>query len=126
MTGHFTSYKPRTDRELATHAVGRVAAAPDLDDAFARRFQVSVRFSMPDAAARLRLWTESFHGLPIASDVEFRAVAARHELAGGAIINVLRHAALMAAARHPPNVRANDIIEGVRQELRKDGRSIEG
>ena len=105
---------------LATNQQGH------LDEAFSRRFQASVRFGMPDAAGRLRLWQDSFAGLPLAPDVAFDSLAERHELTGGAIINVLRYAALMAARRRPAQVQAGDLAEGVRQELRKDGRNLAG
>jgi hypothetical protein len=97
-----------------------------LDEAFARRFQASVRFPMPDAAERLRLWQDSFAGkaIRLAPDVDFQALADGHELAGGAIINVLRHACLLALARSPPVVRASDVLDGVRRELQKEGRYL--
>jgi AAA+ superfamily predicted ATPase len=97
-----------------------------LDEAFARRFQSSIRFPIPDAAARLRLWTESFasQGFALAPDVNFQDLADRHEVAGGAIINVLRHACLMAVERDPPMVHTRDLMDGVRRELQKDGRYL--
>jgi SpoVK/Ycf46/Vps4 family AAA+-type ATPase len=95
-----------------------------LDEAFARRFQASIRFPMPDAAQRLRLWRESFEsgGFTLAPDVDFGALARAHELAGGGIINVLRAACLLAAQRQPPTVTGSDLLEAVRRELQKDGR----
>jgi hypothetical protein len=97
-----------------------------LDEAFARRFQSSIRFPMPDPEQRLRLWRESFasDGFDLDRDVDFEALAKRYELAGGAIINVLRYACLMAVERHPPIVHAHDLLTGVRREMQKDGRFI--
>lgn len=97
-----------------------------MDEAFSRRFQSSIQFPMPDAAARLRLWRESFAspGFDLAEDIDFNALAERHELAGGAIINVLRHGALMAVKRQPPVVHAHDLLDGIRLELQKDGRYL--
>lgn len=97
-----------------------------LDQAFARRFQTSIRFPMPDRAARLRLWRDSFRGdgFALAAEVDFEGLAQRYELAGGAIINVLRYACLMAVERDPPVIEAADIAEGVRLELQKDGHYV--
>lgn len=97
-----------------------------LDEAFSRCFQCAVHFPMPDAASRLRLWRESFSspGFQLAPDVDFKALAERYELAGGAIINVLRHAALMAAQHAPAIVHAHDLLDGIRLELQKDGRYL--
>ncbi len=97
-----------------------------MDEAFARRFQSTIHFPMPDAAARLRLWQDSFSGdgFTLAPDVKFETLAERHELAGGAIINVLRYACLMAVQRRPPTVQAHDLADGVRRELQKEGRYL--
>ena len=94
--------------------------------AFARRFQTSIRFPMPDPEQRLRLWRESFEseGFGIASEVDFQAIATRYELAGGAIINVLRYACLMAVERDPPVVQPHDLFDGIRRELQKDGHYV--
>ena len=97
-----------------------------LDEAFARRFQSSIHFGVPNADARLRLWRECFasDGFALADDVKFEVLADKYELTGGAIINVLRHAALKAVQRDPPTVTAQDLLEGVRRELRKDRRYV--
>ncbi|OYY71796.1 ATP-binding protein [Sphingomonas sp. 28-63-12] len=105
---------------LATNQHGYV------DEAFSRRFQASIRFAMPDAKARRQLWQGSFEsqGFALAPDVDFAALAEKYELAGGAIINVLRHACLMAIQRTPPIVHAHDLLDGIRRELQKDGHYI--
>jgi hypothetical protein len=97
-----------------------------LDEAFARRFQSTIMFPMPDIASRQRLWRETFasHGFTLAPDIDFAALASRYELAGGAIINVLRHASLMAVQRDPATVQLHDIIDGIRLEMQKDGRYL--
>lgn len=97
-----------------------------MDEAFTRRFQSSIAFPMPDALARERLWRETFasRGFTLSPEIDFRELAARHELAGGAIINVLRFAALMAVKRDPARVELQDLIDGVRLEMQKDGRYL--
>lgn len=97
-----------------------------LDAAFARRFQSIILFPLPDAVCRLRLWRETFcgDGFTLAEDIDFPAIASTYPLAGGAIINVLRHAGLMAAPRDPPVVLRSDILEAIRLEMKKDGRHV--
>ncbi len=63
-------------------------------------------------------------GLPAGARRRFQGLAERYELAGGAIINVLRHAALMAAQHAPAIVHAHDLLDGIRLELQKDGRYL--
>ncbi len=94
-----------------------------MDEAFARRFQASVLFPMPDADARQRLWESMFRNgkIRLAPDIDFHALASRHELAGGAILNVLRHACILAVVRDRPVVQLADITDGIRREMQKDG-----
>ncbi len=99
-----------------------------VDEAVAQRFQNSICFPTPDAAARRRLWEENFTNasFALASDVDFTAIAEAHKLAGGAIINVLRHACLKAVQRSPAIVEAHDLLEGIKRELREEGRYANG
>jgi hypothetical protein len=97
-----------------------------VDEAFARRFQSSIRFPMPDAASRLRLWQDCLENahFRLANDVALAELADKYELAGGAIINVLRYASLMAVERKPPVIHAHDLLDGIRRELQKDGHYV--
>lgn len=97
-----------------------------MDEAFARRFQSTILFPMPDAPSRLRLWRDMFETgrFALAPDVDFETLATDHELAGGAIVNVLRHACLLAVSRKPQRVELADIMSGIREELRKEGRYL--
>jgi SpoVK/Ycf46/Vps4 family AAA+-type ATPase len=93
-----------------------------MDEAFVRRFQSAILFQLPDAEQRYRLWRGMFPAGPVKADpqIDFQEVAAAYELSAGNIANVLRHAALMAAARHPPAVMLADIERFVQGELRKN------
>jgi hypothetical protein len=99
-----------------------------LDEAFARRFQSAIHFPMPDADSRQRLWQDSFSGkgFSLSPKIDFADLAERFELAGGSIINVLRYAALMAVQRRPPVIEPHDLLDGIRAELYKNGRSFGG
>jgi len=103
---------------LATNFKGNI------DEAFTRRFQSMVYFPMPNAEQRLRLWKEAFSGqLPLAEGIDWENIAQIYELSGGAIINVLRHCALVAVQRQPAVVTEEVVHKGVRRELRKEGKS---
>jgi hypothetical protein len=97
-----------------------------LDEAFARRFQSMIHFPMPGPELRLRLWRDNFEDkpYPLAADVDLETLAREHELAGGSIVNVLRHACLKAVVRKPPEIRGHDLFQGIRRELHKEGRSL--
>lgn len=97
----------------------------NIDDAFARRFQSLVHFSMPDVDERGRLWRSALNDkCKINDDVCFHRLAERYELSGGAIINVIRYGALSALRRDSDTICQNDLVIGVAKELRKEGKTL--
>ena len=100
----------------------------NIDDAFTRRFQSVVYFPMPSPAQRIQLWINAFAPpLPVATDIDWSLIAERYEMAGGAIINVLRYCALAVVRRQQqaPDavITQDDIVRGILRELRKEGKS---
>jgi len=95
-----------------------------IDEAFSRRFQSIIHFSMPDYAQRLRLWEDNFTDKPyrLPANVNIAALARDHEISGGNIVNVLRYACLKAVARGSESLRLEDIVQAVRNERHKEGR----
>jgi hypothetical protein len=95
----------------------------NIDEAFARRFQSVLYFPMPAVQERLRLWQGAFAPpCRLDANCSFARLAEEFELSGGSIINVLRYAALLAVRRGEPEIRLDDIRQGVRREFRKEGR----
>jgi SpoVK/Ycf46/Vps4 family AAA+-type ATPase len=96
----------------------------NIDEAFARRFQSAIYFSMPDAEQRLLLWQRVFQDpARIGPDVKFDALADTYELSGGAIANVARYAAVQAARTGRATVSQHDLLMGITKELIKEGRT---
>jgi AAA+ superfamily predicted ATPase len=96
----------------------------NIDAAFMRRFQSLVHFPVPDPPQRLRLWRQAFERAPIAENVNFNAVAKEYKISGGMIINVLRFCALSAVTREEPMIYMEDVIEGIKAEFYKEGKTI--
>lgn len=73
--------------------------AANFDPAFERRIRTHVRFEMPGAEERERIWQVQIHPrkTPIAADVDFRALAERFPMSGGDIKNAVLKAAAAAA-----------------------------
>jgi SpoVK/Ycf46/Vps4 family AAA+-type ATPase len=96
----------------------------NIDEAFARRFQSVVYFPEPDAEERLELWQKTLglnhHSL---DETAVRQIASKYRLTGGAIINVLRYAAVHALKRGKDRIAENDLIKGISRELVKEGRT---
>jgi SpoVK/Ycf46/Vps4 family AAA+-type ATPase len=98
----------------------------NLDEAFSRRFESMVPFPIPNEEQRLRLWRDNFEDkpYPLAKDVDLKKLARDHELSGGSIVNVLRYACLKAVGRPEQTIWQEDLVTGVRREMRKDGRFV--
>jgi hypothetical protein len=97
----------------------------NIDEAFARRFQSMVYFPMPRYEERLRLWRQAFARSDLLDEsVDLGPIAHEFELSGASIANVLRYATLMALRRGRRAAGTEDIREGIRRELRKDGKVV--
>lgn len=74
--------------------------AAHFDPAFERRIRTHVRFVMPGAEERERIWQVQIHPrkTPLARDVNFRSLAQKYETSGGDIKNAVLKAASAAAA----------------------------
>ena len=97
----------------------------NMDDAFTRRFQSMINFTMPSATQRLQLWKNAFNSVcGLAEEVDLNKISKEHELAGGGIINVLRTCALGAISRGQTSVSQDELIDAIRREFRKDNKTI--
>jgi hypothetical protein len=97
----------------------------NIDEAFMRRFQAVVKFPMPGAREREQLWSACFSGhCELDEKVSLKDLASKYELSGGAIMNVIRFASLMAIERGGRRVLYEDIITGIRREMQKDGKTL--
>ncbi|MBV8659992.1 MAG: ATP-binding protein [Burkholderiales bacterium] len=97
----------------------------NIDEAFSRRFQSMIYFPMPDVNQRLRLWRGMLDRPErLAPDIDLHDLAEQHELSGGAMVNVLRFAALRAAQGNLPHITLAHLREGLAKELRKEGRTV--
>ncbi|MBK8195839.1 MAG: ATP-binding protein, partial [Lewinellaceae bacterium] len=100
----------------------------NIDDAFMRRFNAIIKFSMPDAREREQIWRLSFpeavtfepngSGKPL----DMPRIAARYELSGGNIINAVHYACLSAMSRGSSVVTWESVKMGIQREFAKEGR----
>jgi SpoVK/Ycf46/Vps4 family AAA+-type ATPase len=79
--------------------------AANFDPAFERRIRTHVLFEMPREAERAQIWRVQLHPArtPLATDVDFAALASRYEVSGGDIRNAVLKAAFAAAAEPGPD-----------------------
>ena len=96
----------------------------NIDDAFVRRFQSVVHFPMPRPAERLRIWRDALPPTVELAQLDLPTLADKYELSGGTITNVIRYASLKALARGARALLPDDVEEGIRRELLKEGRAM--
>lgn len=97
----------------------------NIDEAFARRFQTSIYFSLPDAEQRLLLWQGYFTGKCILDKrVNLEKIAEDYVLSGGAIANVVRYGAIRALQMGREAISHDDLVKGIGKELVKEGKTI--
>jgi SpoVK/Ycf46/Vps4 family AAA+-type ATPase len=76
--------------------------AANFDPAFERRIRAHVRFEMPGAEERERIWGVQVHPskTPLARDVDFHALSEKFDVSGGDIKNAVLKAAAAAASQN--------------------------
>jgi hypothetical protein len=92
----------------------------NIDTAFARRFQMVIEFSRPEADARSELWR--LHIPPQAprdADIDYAVLGRELKLTGGQIRNASLHAAFLAAGESVP-ISLSHIARAVWTELAKE------
>jgi hypothetical protein len=95
----------------------------NLDLAFTRRFESVIYFQLPRPAERLELWRRGLSPRArLAPGVDLVALAERHELSGGSIMNVIRQVSLAAIAEGERPITADDLQHAIRRELAKEGK----
>jgi hypothetical protein len=97
----------------------------NIDDAFFRRFQSTVYFPIPRKPERLKLWERGFSPVStLENEIQLEEIAEQYEMAGGAIMNVIRFASLMAIKNKSRTIAYDDLIRGIQREFNKEGRTV--
>lgn len=97
----------------------------NIDEAFSRRFQNAIYFPLPEPEERMKLWSNIFAKKSVlAEDVDLNMFAEKYELAGGALTNVARYAALCAAQENRKKICNDDIVKALAKELHKEGKIL--
>ena len=103
---------------LATNLRGNI------DDAFLRRLDYTVRFALPAAAERLKIWNQIWPSKQLlAADVDLNRIAETFKLTGGNIRNIALAASFFAAKRDS-KVTQDDLLRAIQREYDKAGKTI--
>lgn len=95
----------------------------NIDEAFTRRFQSIIYFPMPKANERLQIWQNSFpKAVKLHQKIDLNNIAQQYELTGANIMNVVQYTCLMALSREENVILPQDLLNGIRKELIKEGK----
>lgn len=97
----------------------------NMDEGFTRRLQSIIHFQKPQPRERLRIWSNAFSPEcepPKKEDLE--RIAQQYELSGGSIMNVVQFASLMALNRNDKTITVDNILQGIKKELKKEGKTL--
>jgi SpoVK/Ycf46/Vps4 family AAA+-type ATPase len=95
----------------------------NMDESFERRLHIIVEFPFPNENDRLNIWKTVFpREAPIDNDVDYNILAREVKLSGGNIKNIALTAAFYAA-EDDGVIRMTHIMQAVRREYQKLGRT---
>ncbi len=97
----------------------------NVDEAFTRRLNAIIHFQKPQPRERLRLWINAFSSQsePPGRD-DLGRIAQQYDLSGGSIMNVVHYASLMSLSRKDKIITVEDLVQGIKKEYRKEGRTL--
>jgi SpoVK/Ycf46/Vps4 family AAA+-type ATPase len=97
----------------------------NVDEAFARRFQVMIDFKKPDEHQRLQLWENAFTPpCQLAPEISLPKLAADYAITGAAIMNIVRWCGLRALGRGTTEIILPDVKHAIRKEMHKEGKAV--
>jgi len=98
----------------------------NIDSAFTRRFQSMIEFDLPSATERLELWKNNLpKTVSIEASVSLDELAKKYEITGANIVNIVQHACLKTIAGKHKCIQKVHIIDGIKKEYQKEGKSVQ-
>jgi DNA polymerase III delta prime subunit len=92
----------------------------NIDEAFFRRFEVSIEFSIPDESTRKLLWKRIFSNDYEIPEKWIQNLARIYKLPGGSLVNILSFVALYKQQNNS-HIALEVLLEGIRREYQKIG-----
>jgi len=97
----------------------------NIDDAFVRRLQAIIHFPMPRPEERYEIWQKTFPSqIALAGDIDWRHIAARHELTGAGILNVAHFCSIDVLAKQSLHLELKDLEAAIQREVVKEGKIV--
>lgn len=97
----------------------------EIDEAFVRRFHSVVLFEVPNEHERLKLWrTYLPRKIRIDENLRLDELAKKYELTGGGVYNVIHNTYLKSLNEKLNYLRKKDVLEAIKGEYEKDGKTL--
>lgn len=95
----------------------------NIDDAFIRRFNAIIRFSLPSEDDRASIWRKSFpKKITFNNNLDVPELVKKYELSGGNIINIVQYSCLKALEKKQNEIFLDDVLNGIKREMHKEGK----
>lgn len=104
----------------------------NIDDAFIRRFNAILKFSLSEAEERAEIWRLAFpKDVRFCNEqdeiVDIPELVKSYPISGGCIVNVVHYASIKALERYneqkaAKNIYLSDVLYGIKKELLKEGK----
>lgn len=97
----------------------------NIDTAFTRRFQSIIEFEIPTSSERLRLWKNNLpKGIKLEDSLSLESLAKKYSITGANIVNIIQYTCLKTLANNDKIIREKHLIEGIRKEYMKEGKTL--
>ena len=84
-----------------------------------------IYFPIPGEEQRYRIWENAFPKITSREkELDIKLIAAKYELTGGTIMNVVRYSSLMALSRNEREIKLSDVEDGINKEYIKEGKLV--
>ncbi|WP_435261412.1 ATP-binding protein [Tenacibaculum sp. nBUS_03] len=97
----------------------------NIDAAFTRRFHNIIEFETPNYEERIQLWRKNLpKNIALEPSITLQELAKKYSITGSNIVNVIQYACLKTIANNKEQIQRKYILEGVKREYTKEGKTI--
>ncbi len=97
----------------------------NIDTAFTRRFQSMIEFETPTYKERLLLWQNNLpKHIALQNTISLETLSKKYPITGASIVNIVQYACLKTIAGKYNEIQHSFILEGIKKEYLKEGKTI--
>ncbi|SEE14612.1 ATPase family associated with various cellular activities (AAA) [Tenacibaculum sp. MAR_2010_89] len=97
----------------------------NIDSAFTRRFHNIIEFEAPGYEERIQLWRKNLPiNIELESSITVEELAKKYSITGSNIVNIIQYACLQTIANNKNKIQRKYLLEGVKREYSKEGKTI--